>query len=247
MNWEERKSIYNKDYFDGELPGHYRDWWWTDFSVWGPRARVVYEAFRPMTALDAGCAKGSLVKFLHGIYGVNAYGFDLSQYAIDTTPYQDIRDRLMVVDLAQERLAFDDRFFDVVMLYDFLEHNDDEHIGNICDEIMRIAKSYILIRSPIINADPELLTAFCKRVADLPFMDKLRLLHSEPYYNEWNPNPDNTEHPNAMPREAIVKLFPPFREIYLDSYFYNIQMGSNPEHQTPVLPFFDTIVLKRKS
>jgi SAM-dependent methyltransferase len=244
MTWEERKQQYNKEYFDGNLPGHYSDWWWTDFAVWGPRARVVFEAFRPKSVLVCGCAKGSLVKFLVGIYGVDAYGFDLSEYAINTTPYPDIRHRLSVLDLACEALPFEEGKFDVVTCYDFLEHNDSEHIRHVCSEVCRVARKYILLRMPIVHLDDAVAFDLQQRTRGLPYADRMRMLSNEPRKTILSADVENSEHPSTLGREATIAMFQPaFFEMHLDSYYYDILMGSDPEKATPVLPFYDTIVL----
>lgn len=247
MNWKERKAIYNEEYYDGDLEGHYRDWWWTDFAVWGPRARVVYEAFRPESVLVCGCAKGSLVKFLRGVYGIDAKGFDLSSYAIESTPYKDISDYLLVHDLAVEPLPYDDHEFDVVTCYDFIEHNDNDHIQFVVSEVARVAKRIILIRSPMVNLNEQRSAELIQLTLGLPYKQRDRILKSNGYWNPLSLDPSNAEHPNTLERGSIAMLFDEFSEIYLDSYFYDIMMGSNLDRQTPVLPFYDTMVLNRET
>ncbi len=248
MDWEKRKLIYDASYYDEGLPGHYTDWWWTDLSVWGPRARVVYEVATPSTALVCGCAKGSLVKTLHSIYGVDATGFDLSQFAIDTTPYPEIRDRLSVVDLAMETLPIADKSMDVVTCYDFLEHNDDAALENVIAELSRVCNRYILIRTPMDNLMEEEATALVSQTTGLPFSQREKILRQVFPGKELIPDEANIEHPNTMSRKQWCSLFDDdFTEVYLDSYFYDIMMGSNPECKTPVLPFYDTIVLRCKN
>lgn len=243
--WEQRKRIYNRNYFDGNLPGHYRKWWWTDFAVWGPRARAVYEAFKPENALVCGCAKGSLVKFLFGIYGVDAVGFDLSYYAIETTPYPEIRGRLMVHDLALEKLRFPDRQFDVVLCFDFLEHQDTEHYDFVCRELSRVAGGHVLIRQPIVNLPPQQYQDLLNRTAGMQMEDRMAVLRAEDGYAEFQPSEAEVEHPQTRSRAEIASSFLEFREISLEPYLYDILMGSDPTCQTQVLPFCDTIVLAR--
>lgn len=48
-------------------------------------ARRMVETLHPETALDAGCAMGFLVSALLG-HGVDAYGIDISEYAIAQVP-----------------------------------------------------------------------------------------------------------------------------------------------------------------
>ena len=245
IRWHQRKAFYTPDYFDGELEGHYRKWWWTDVSVWGPRARLVYEAFKPANALVCGCAKGSLVKFLHGVYGVDAKGFDLSQYAINTTPYPDIRDRLLVLDLALEYLPFGDESFDVVACFDFLEHNDGDHLQHVCDEVARVAKKIILIRSPIAAISDSEAAEIVNETKGLAIGQRFAALALREGYREWEPDASNLEHPNNRGRKDICRSFREFVEVFLEPYLYDITMG-NGANPTPVLPFYDSVVLCRK-
>lgn len=243
MNWEERKAIYGKGYYDGELDGHYREWWWTDISVWMPRALIIKEAFLPKTVLDCGCAKGSLVKFLR-YYGIESYGFDLSEYAITTTPFPEIKDSLFVLDAALTDIPFPDKYFDVTCCFDILEHQDSEHIGLVIDRISRITKKYILIRQPIYIIEPDQIVPFSSSQRGKSLIDRFAELRRQKL-KPLTPDIDNQEHPSTQSRGNIINLFSGFKEVFLDPVFYDILMGSDPDKCTPVLPFYETIILER--
>lgn len=244
MNWEERKKYYDKEYYDGLLEGHYRDWWWSDISVWGTRALVIREAFIPKTVLDCGCAKGSLVKFLRQMYNIEAYGFDLSEYAIKNTNFPEISQALFILDVAENDIPFGDRYFDVSCCFDIIEHNDNDHIQLVCDRIKKVTNKYILIRQPILDVPLDIQYSLHKQLRGKPLIERFNAVK---YYSYVLANAENIEHPNTRTREQVIELFrDEFTEIFLDPFYYDIVMGSDDTCVTPVLPFYDTIVLQRK-
>lgn len=242
ISWDDRKAIYTPEYFDDSNGGGFNRQWWEQVEVWGPRARVVWEAFHPSSALVCGCAKGSLVKFLEAIYGVDAYGFDLSDYAISSCPYPEINQRLLVLDAALRSWPYDTDSMDICTCFDFLEHNPEEFIPHIIGELKRITCNYILIRSPLLSVSTEVAKKIFGRTAGFPYDKRVEIVKMMGQHKEWSPDANNIEHPNNKKREDWVSLFAPeFSEVFLDSYYYDIKMGVI----WPVIPFYDTIVLRR--
>lgn len=74
--------------------------------------------YSPKRILDAGCAKGFLVKAFLDI-NVNAYGLDVSTYALVKAPLE-IKDRLVLG--SAEKLPFSNKSFDFVFAIDLVEH-----------------------------------------------------------------------------------------------------------------------------
>ena len=78
------QNLYNKEYYQhyrtasGEIS--YQDSEEIKAFI-GHIATQIKEKYRPKTVLDAGCAMGLLVAALRDL-GVEAYGVDLSEYAI---------------------------------------------------------------------------------------------------------------------------------------------------------------------
>src|SRR5258708_39857862 len=70
---------YYENYFGGGGPYERSPRWLQSFDDF---ARNIVERLAPSTALDAGCAMGMLVEALRD-RGVEAYGFDISSYALD--------------------------------------------------------------------------------------------------------------------------------------------------------------------
>ena len=82
-------ELYDENYFERGLQLGISGY--TSYS-WMPELTLKMAEFlaedlnlRNKTALDFGCAKGYLVKALR-IYGIEAYGYDASEYAISQAP-----------------------------------------------------------------------------------------------------------------------------------------------------------------
>ena len=243
MKWEERKKYYDRDYYDTEIKRPYMDWWWADASVWSPRAKAIYVACSPKTLLDCGCAKGSLVKYMVDLYGVDARGFDLSEYAITSTPYPEISNRLKVFDCAESDLPYKDKQFDVSVCMDFFEHQDNEHINHVVSEVERVTRSFIIIRQPFLAIDLNLKRAIGifeglkleERYTELTHYKRIKL----------DCDPENIEHPNTVGKEELITLFQQFSQHEFMPYFYDVLMGATYSELTPVFPFYETLIMKR--
>jgi SAM-dependent methyltransferase len=226
MKWEERKKYYDKDYYDTDIKPPYRGWWWSDPSVWAPRAKAIFTACQPKTLLDCGCAKGSLVKFLVSLYKVDACGFDLSEYAINTTPYPEILNRLKIVDCAENNLPYEDAQFDVSVCVDFFEHQDNEHLKHVISEIERVTKEFIIIMEG--RELEERFSIFNKASNKNLICDEA-----------------NTEHPNTITIRDLINMFDSYAPYKFPLYFYDVLMGTTYSEMEPVFPFYNTLVMKR--
>ena len=77
---KENQELFDKYYFAHSCGRPYqRDQVWLDF--FDGIAEHIVKRINPETVLDAGCAMGFLVEGLRN-RGVQAYGIDISQYAI---------------------------------------------------------------------------------------------------------------------------------------------------------------------
>lgn len=103
------------------------------------------------SVLEAACAKGYFVKWAR-LLGYDAYGFDVSEYAIstadpDAAPYVQVADALS--------MPWDDDEFDAVVSWEFLEHLTEDTVGPVLSECERVGKpgALALHRIGIIRTD----------------------------------------------------------------------------------------------
>lgn len=113
-----------------------------------PRVKAFKYLFNVMTALDIGCAYGADVKAFIDM-GIEAYGVDVSDYAINTSL---VKDNLRIVDIAEEVLPFPDESFDLVSARNVLEHIHRKNLPHVLSEISRVLRIggllYMIAESP---------------------------------------------------------------------------------------------------
>lgn len=244
MDWEERKKYYDSDYYDTDKKPPYRDWWWTDPMVWSPRAKAIKSVFNPSSVLDCGCAKGSLVKYLFSLYDIDAIGFDLSEDAINDCPFPEIRQRLLIHDIALGKLPYPDKNFDLSVCVDFFEHQDDEHLDIVIEEIERLTARIILIRQPFFDVNTGDPTKFLYEMLGRNLETRWHLFRKYGA-KELKKDSNNIEHPNTITRAELLAKFKDFQEIECNAYLYDVVMGSTCAEMSHVFPFYETIVLER--
>ena len=103
------------------------------------------------TMLEVACAKGYFVKWAR-LLGFDAYGFDVSEYAIgaavpEAVPFVQVADALS--------MPWPEDVFDSVVSWEFLEHLTPETIGLVLGECERVGKpgALTLHRIGIIRTD----------------------------------------------------------------------------------------------
>jgi GT2 family glycosyltransferase len=118
------KSCCGKDYSDEP---HWK-------AFFGHIAKKIVDDFAPKTVLDAGCAWGYLVAALRDL-GVEAYGVDVSDYAISKVR-EDVKLFCAVVDLAHGLPEHFPKNFDLITSIEVLEHMKEEScltaLENLC-------------------------------------------------------------------------------------------------------------------
>lgn len=114
-----RSEDYSRTYYNDAHLGGYDNYTW-DNEEWRQFFRMVADrvvaATNPASVLDVGCARGLLVQALCE-KGVDAYGIDLSDHAIESA-HPDVRERLRV---ASATLPFDSKY-GLVTCIEVLEH-----------------------------------------------------------------------------------------------------------------------------
>lgn len=146
-------SEYDQSYFDGSKAtyrhnagyGKYERWYrkegegslgeyWKDYA----NRWVNHLAIANKKVLEIGCAKGFLVKDLRDA-GVDAYGIDVSQYAIDNCE-SEVAPYLTVVDARTGLTGYKRNEFDVLLSFRFMECIPEADIPDLIDEMNRISK-----------------------------------------------------------------------------------------------------------
>lgn len=141
MNMQE---IYDKDYFENGIAtkkSNYRDYSWERLgSYFQATAKHIVKCFKPETSLDVGTAKGFLPYALSEL-GVEACGIDVSEYAISNAK-GDVR-----LGAAQD-IEHPTNGVDVVTAFDVMEHISEKEVPKVCNELLRVAKKYVVVRVP---------------------------------------------------------------------------------------------------
>lgn len=134
---------YNREYYEsclGPVPYSRYEGKWLQF--FGLVADHIVRQIGPKRVLDAGCAKGFLVEALRD-RGVEAYGIDLSDFAISEAR-RDIRRYCRVaslVDPIPER-------FDLIVCIEVLEHIPEETARKVIANLCRSADDILFSSTP---------------------------------------------------------------------------------------------------
>ncbi len=132
---------FGRDYFDGD-----RNYGYGGFRYdgrWIPVAKAMVEHYglKPgARILDVGCAKGFLVHdFMKVLPGSEAYGIDISEYAIQNA-MPEVKDRLQVGDALA--LPYPDKSFDLVVSINTVHNFRAYDLEKALKEIERVGKQH---------------------------------------------------------------------------------------------------------
>ena len=134
----ETAAFYDRTYFDGLGKSNYQEYSFSSspFALQADAVVALMEFYGLAgPVLDVGCAKGFLVYVLRQ-RGVEAYGVDWSQYALDHA-YPDARLHLQRASVTQ--LPFPDQHFALVTSFDLLEHLDEGSVRLALTECARVS------------------------------------------------------------------------------------------------------------
>jgi protein-L-isoaspartate(D-aspartate) O-methyltransferase len=140
---------YEGDYWDGDRRYGYGGYRYIE-GRWEKVARAMADHYgiKPGNKiLDVGCGKGFLLyDFAKVVPGVEIYGVDLSEYAIENAK-EEIRDRLLVGNAAS--LPYPDKHFDLVYSLNTLHNLHNYDLDKALREIERVGKrhKYICVES----------------------------------------------------------------------------------------------------
>lgn len=133
-------EIYDYKYYRHNCGAPYEDVevWMRQFGI---IADYIVEHFHPKTVLDAGCAMGYLVSALRD-RGVEAYGVDISQYAISKVR-EDIMPYCFVGSLTEPLPKELPERFDLVTNIEILEHLYEEDSANAIDTLCSVTDTIL--------------------------------------------------------------------------------------------------------
>jgi ubiquinone/menaquinone biosynthesis C-methylase UbiE len=142
---------YEKNYFEK----YYKGYKFESIRFYAYRiTRALVEILKPKRVLDIGCARGFHVYFFRK-FGVEAYGVDISRYAIERAP-KSVKRYLFVTDCEHENLPFSDGYFDLVTMFEVIEHlsNYDHALNEVNRVLSDGGKLFITTPLPPRGKDP---------------------------------------------------------------------------------------------
>lgn len=138
-------GFYDRNYYTGKKGGHriaYIDSFFGEIYhnlVNFFRAFLIFVQLKPKKFLDIGCGTGKLIKWLR-FFGVDAYGLDFSQYAIDIAD-KEIKKYIKLGNATN--IPYPDNYFDLVFSFDLLNHIEQSKIRLVIKESIRVSSKYI--------------------------------------------------------------------------------------------------------
>lgn len=150
------EDLYDEEYFNDK----YSSWIEKGLSMENPHIKQETEKklnfikrYMPdvKSVFVPGCSFGFLVMLLIE-NGYNAFGADISQYAIDRAPRK-VKPYIQKMNIKKMNCTADS--FELVACFDIVEHLYYEEILQAFKEINRVAKEFILIRTPVPYYDAE--------------------------------------------------------------------------------------------
>jgi SAM-dependent methyltransferase len=132
--------LYGSWYYDSYTVPYEENEHWTTF--FGNVADAILSQLAPKRVLDAGCAKGFLVAALRD-RGVEAYGFDLSEYAVADAP-ESARPYVRVGSLTE---PIEERY-DLVTCIEVIEHLDPTDAPRAVAQLARASDTLLLSSTP---------------------------------------------------------------------------------------------------
>lgn len=156
-------DYYSEKYFASDEGINYKDsdgvthaWGYRnkqgEWSGCAPIVAAWKELFNPSNMLDIGCGRGTFITYAQDI-GIDAVGFDFSEWAIDHPYFRCNREWLKVHD-ARETFPYQDNQFDLVISLDLMEHIYAQDIKKVMDEIIRVSKKYIFLQIAVTRVNP---------------------------------------------------------------------------------------------
>ncbi len=144
------KSFFDKEYFMDGTKSNYGPYQIADDCY--ERCVQIVEKYHPKRLLDVGCAMGFFVAQFRFL-GVDAYGIDISNFAIETGKNLSFYAReeggsenesstlqKYLFEAGATSIPFPDKFFDLVVSWDTLEHIPEECVIKAIKEVERVGE-----------------------------------------------------------------------------------------------------------
>lgn len=145
---------FGKEYFDGARHQGYGGY--HDDGRWIPVAGEIADHYKLEPGdrvLDIGCAKGFLIKELIEGYGLDAFGLDVSRYAVQKTCLPSLVGRLHLGNAMS--LPFPDQSFDLVLSINTIHNLDAHDCLRALREIQRVSKGKAFVQVDAYRNDEE--------------------------------------------------------------------------------------------
>lgn len=139
-----QKLYYTKEYYSthcGE-PYENREVWAKKFKV---VAQKIIDEYNPKTVLEIGCAMGYLVEALRD-RGVEAYGIDISEYAISKVR-EDIKPYCRVASVLEKLPEDLPNRYDLVISIEVIEHLYEDQVNSAMDHLCKYSDQVIFSSS----------------------------------------------------------------------------------------------------
>ncbi|MEE9594165.1 MAG: class I SAM-dependent methyltransferase [Candidatus Hydrothermarchaeales archaeon] len=147
MNYEE---IYNQEYFSGKTSFFYKLGYgrFSRFFFDNKYKQIARYTEKQGRVLDVGCAYGFMLQRFPESF--EKFGLDVSEHAIDVAK-KVLPNATFKVGNAEDKLPFNEDFFDIVLLNDVIEHLEDPKLA--LENILRVLKKegILYINTPNLN------------------------------------------------------------------------------------------------
>jgi hypothetical protein len=152
---EFRQDYYDREYFADLKGKEFRRsngtvdrWGYKNPSgLWSgtkPIAEAWKTIFEPKNLLDIGCGRGSFVASAREV-GIQAYGFDFSDYAVNEGRVDGCKAEWLKVHDATKPWPYNSEDYDLVVALDFLEHIYEDDLPFVIEEMYRVTKKWLFL------------------------------------------------------------------------------------------------------
>jgi ubiquinone/menaquinone biosynthesis C-methylase UbiE len=107
------------------------------------------QMFNPKNALDAFCGRGTFIAYMRD-FGIEAYGFDFSEFAI-SNPYPRCRREWLKLHDGTKRWPYRDKEFDLVVMLDAYEHIYVDDLDFVIGEMYRVARKWVFLQIAVVG------------------------------------------------------------------------------------------------